>query len=57
MEGIDCFAYSKTNGKFHCSALNVKCCEYPKCKTYKTRQQVKEEKRKCRKRLNELCMK
>ena len=49
-----CFAYSDRNGHFFCSALNVKKCEYPNCKTFKTEEQCRIENIKCRQRLKEL---
>lgn len=50
----DCFAYSDKNGHFFCIALNVERCEFPECSTFKTREQVKAEHEKTKKRLKEL---
>lgn len=48
-----CFAYKMPEGKrgFGCIALNVKVCPGKACAFYKTEEQVREEREKCRQRI------
>lgn len=50
----DCFAHSDRRGHFYCLALNVKECDFPNCKTFKTKEQCKKEREKTIQRLKEL---
>lgn len=52
MKKEDCFAYKENIRGWSCAALTVKKCEYPFCKTFKTKKQVVEQKRKCLERIN-----
>ena len=48
----DCFAYHMTPIGWQCSILKVQQCEYPFCKTYKTREMIIEQKKKCKARID-----
>lgn len=49
----DCFAYCNGfSSKSECTVLNVARCLGEKCSTYKTREQIEEQKAKCLERLN-----
>ena len=49
-----CFAYTYTPLGWRCLALNVCQCEYPKCKTFKTKEDIIEQKKWCLKRIQSL---
>lgn len=46
-----CFAYHDNVLGWKCAVLNVKDCEYPNCKTYKTHEQIVAQKKKCKARI------
>ena len=47
MDNTKCFAYRFNPRGWSCSALNVTKCEYPNCRTFKTKKQVVEQKKAC----------
>ena len=48
----DCFAWRELPIGWSCAALNVESCEFPKCKTFKTREQIVEQKKRCKARID-----
>ena len=52
MEKTECFAWREGAKGWFCSALNVKKCEFPNCKTFKTREECREQKIKCKERID-----
>ena len=48
----ECFAYHTGPLGWTCGALNVTKCEFPNCRTFKTREQIIEQKKKCKARID-----
>lgn len=53
-EKTKCFAYWDSPKGWRCVALNVGVCEWPSCKTFKTRDMIIEEKQRCMARIESL---
>ncbi len=49
-----CFAWWDSATGWSCAALRVHQCEYPNCRTYKTEEEVIEQKKACLERINSL---
>lgn len=53
-EKESCFAWWDSPTGWSCAVLRVHQCEWPNCKTFKTKEEIIEQKRRCLKRIESL---